>query len=301
MSTGTQKLPVVRDSYVRQIVRSYTRNWLASVALLILLLAALMAIFAAWVTPQNPFDLAILDLMDSRLEPGSVGSGGYVHVLGTDADGRDLYSAIVYGMRLSLFIGLSSGIIALVIGSLIGLLAGFSGGRVEAVLMRIVDLQLSFPPLMLALVLVAVLGQGEYQVIIALVAAQYAYFARTVHGVTLAERQKEYIEAASAVPLPTYKILFDHLLPNVTPPLIVVATVQIASSIVLEATLSFLGVGLPVTEPSLGGLIYNGFEYMQSGRYWMSVYPGITLVILMLVINLVGDQLRDVLNPRLNK
>lgn len=301
MKARTQTASMVRDSYLRQIWRGYRRNWLACVALGILLLAALMAIFAAWVTPQNPFDQAILDLMDSRLEPGSVGSGGYVHVLGTDADGRDLYSAIVYGMRLSLFIGLSSGLIALVIGSLIGLLAGFVGGRTEALLMRIVDLQLSFPPLMLALILVAVLGQGQFQVIAALVAAQYAYFARTVHGVTLAERQKEYIEAASAIPLPTRKIMFDHLLPNVTPTLIVVATVQIASSIVLEATLSFLGVGLPVTEPSLGGLIYNGFEYMQSGRYWMSVYPGITLVILMLAINLVGDQLRDVLNPRLNK
>jgi len=301
MNTAAHPTSAIRDSYLRQVWYGYRRNWLACVALAVLVAAALMSIFAVWVTPQDPFDQSILDLMDSRLRPGSVGSGGYVHVLGTDADGRDLYSAIVYGMRLSLFIGLTSGLIALVIGSMIGLLAGFSGGRTEAFLMRIVDLQLSFPPLMLALVLVAVLGQGEFQVIAALVTAQYAYFARTVHGVTLAERQKEYIEAASAVPLPTRMIMFGHLLPNVAPPLIVVATVQIASSIVLEATLSFLGVGLPVTEPSLGGLIYNGFEYMQSGRYWMSVYPGITLVILMLTINLVGDQLRDVLNPRLNK
>jgi len=301
MKAATQQSPLVRESYLRHIWNGYRKNWIACVALIVLLTAALMSIFAAWVTPQNPFDQAVLDLMDSRLSPGEIGSGGYVHVLGTDADGRDLYSAIVYGMRLSLFIGLTSGLIALAIGSLVGLLAGYFGGRVEAILMRVVDLQLSFPPLMLALILVAVLGQGQFQVIVALVAAQYAYFARTVHGVTLAERQKEYIEAAAAVPLPTRNIMFGHLLPNVTPPLIVVATVQIASSIVLEATLSFLGVGLPVTEPSLGGLIYNGFEYMQSGRYWMSVYPGITLVILMLAINLVGDQLRDVLNPRLSK
>ncbi|MFT0849603.1 ABC transporter permease [Achromobacter sp. F4_2707] len=301
MNVTTHRAPAARDSYLRQIWQSYRKNWVACVALAVLLTAVFMSVFAAWVTPQNPFDQSILDLMDSRLEPGEVGSGGYVHILGTDADGRDLYSAIVYGMRLSLFIGLTSGLLALVVGSLIGLLAGYFGGRTEATLMRVVDLQLSFPPLMLALILVAVLGQGQFQVIAALVAAQYAYFARTVHGVTLAERQKEYIEAAAAVPLPTRKIMFGHLLPNVTPPLIVVATVQIASSIVLEATLSFLGVGLPVTEPSLGGLIYNGFEYMQSGRYWMSIYPGITLVILMLAINLVGDQLRDVLNPRLNK
>jgi len=302
MSTQTMKPQAPeRDSYIRQVWRSYRRSWVACIALAMLVIAVLMAIFAPWVTPQNPFDQATLDLMDSRLPPGTVGSGGYVHVLGTDADGRDLYSAIVYGMRLSLSIGLISGVLALIVGALIGLLAGYFGGRIESVLMRIVDLQLSFPPLMLALILVAILGQGQFQVIVALVAAQYAYFARTVHGVTLAERQKEYIEAANAIPLPTRKIMFSHLLPNVTPPLIVVATVQIASSIVLEATLSFLGVGLPVTEPSLGGLIYNGFEYMQSGRYWMSVYPGITLVILMLAINLVGDHLRDVLNPRLSK
>lgn len=290
-----------KDSYVRESWHKFVQSRIAVAALVILVCAAFMVIFAEWITPQDPFDQSTLELADSRLTPGSVGSGGYVHVLGTDADGRDLYSAIVYGMRLSLIIGLSSGFLALLIGSTLGLLAGFTGGRTEAIIMRGVDLQLSFPPLMLALVLVAALGQGQGQVIIALVAAQYAYFARTVHGATLGERKKEYIEAASAVPLTTRVVMFGHLLPNVLPPLIVVATVQIASSIVMEATLSFLGVGLPVSEPSLGGLIYRGFQYMQSGRYWMSVYPGITLVILMLAINLVGDQLRDVLNPRLSK
>ncbi|MDX5627037.1 MULTISPECIES: ABC transporter permease [unclassified Brenneria] len=301
MSDVTQRTPLRRESYLREVWRNYRRSRIACLALLVLVIAVLMALFAPWITPQNPFDQSILELADARLSPGSIGSGGYVHVLGTDADGRDLYSAIVYGMRLSMTIGLISGLAAMIIGSLIGLMAGFVGGRAEALLMRIVDLQLSFPPLMLALVLVAMLGQGQFQVIAALVAAQYAYFARTVHGAALAERQKEYIEAAGALPLPARRIMFGHLLPNVLPPLIVVASVQIASSIVLEATLSFLGVGLPVTEPSLGGLIYRGFEYMLSGRYWMSVYPGVTLVILMLAINLVGDQLRDVLNPRLNK
>src|SRR6218665_193304 len=172
-------------------------------------------------------------------------------------------------------------------------------GVVEAAIMRVVDLQLSFPPLMLALVLVAALGQGKLQVIVALVAAQYAYFARPVHGAALAERQKEYIEAAAAIPLPPLRIALGHLLPNVFPPLIVVGTIHIASTLVLEGRLSFLGVGLPMTEPSLGSLILRGFEYMQSGRIWMSVYPGATLVVIMLAINLVGDQLREVLNPRL--
>nr|WP_321161503.1 ABC transporter permease [Verminephrobacter eiseniae] len=222
-------------------------------------------------------------------------------MLGTDADGRDLYSAIVYGVRLSLGIGLVAGVVALVAGTLLGLLAALRGGLVEAAIMRVVDLQLSFPPLMLALVLVAALGQGKFQVIVALVAAQYAYFARTVHGAALAERQKEYIEAAAAIPLPPLRIALGHLLPNVFPPLIVVGTIHIASTIVLEATLSFLGVGLPMTEPSLGSLILRGFEYMQSGRIWMSVYPGATLVVIMLAINLVGDQLREVLNPRLKQ
>jgi peptide/nickel transport system permease protein len=291
----------VRDNYWRDVWRDYRKSRVACVAFAVMAVCVFAAVLAPWLTPQDPFDLSALNLADSRLRPGSVGSGGYTHVLGTDADGRDLYSAIVYGLRISLSIGLASGMIAMLIGTVLGLLAGFFGGRLEGLIMRLVDLQLSFPPLMLALVLAAALGQGKGQVIVALVTAQYAYFARTVYGATLAENKKEYIEAAAATPLPVRRILFGQLLPNVLPPLIVVATVQMANSIVLEATLSFLGVGLPTTEPSLGGLIFKGFEYMLSGRYWMSVYPGIALVILMLAINLIGDQLRDVLNPRLAK
>lgn len=297
----TEKKNIAEDSFIRDSWRKYKKSKIAMLALGALLLCIIMAVLAPWVTPQDPFDLGTISLMDSRLPPGETGSGGYVHVLGTDSDGRDMYSAIIYGLRISMVIGLTSGMIALVIGTVLGLTAGFLGGRIEGLIMRIVDLQLSFPPLMLALVLAAALGQGKGQVIVALVTAQYAYFARTVHGSTLSENKKEYIEAAAATPLPMRKIMFSHLLPNVLPPLIVVATVQIASSIVLEATLSFLGVGLPTTEPSLGGLIYHGFDQMFSGRYWMSFYPGIALVILMLSINLVGDQLRDVLNPRLAK
>ncbi|ABM59602.1 ABC transporter permease [Verminephrobacter eiseniae] len=288
-------------NYIRMLWRDFARSKLAVLALAVLVAIMLGALAAPWITPQNPYDQALLNLADARLVPGSTGSGGYVHMLGTDADGRDLYSAIVYGVRLSLGIGLVAGVVALVAGTLLGLLAALRGGLVEAAIMRVVDLQLSFPPLMLALVLVAALGQGRFQVIVALVAAQYAYFARTVHGAALAERQKEYIEAAAAIPLPPLRIALGHLLPNVFPPLIVVGTIHIASTIVLEATLSFLGVGLPMTEPSLGSLILRGFEYMQSGRIWMSVYPGATLVVIMLAINLVGDQLREVLNPRLKQ
>jgi peptide/nickel transport system permease protein len=281
--------------------RDFSASRVAVAALVLLALIVAAALAAPWITPQNPFDQAALSLADARLPPGSEGSAGYVHVLGTDADGRDLYSAILYGLRISLGVGLTAGLLAFAVGTFIGLIAAFRGGWLEASIMRVVDLQLSFPPLMLALVLVAAMGQGRFQVIVALVAAQYAYFARTVHGAALGERRKEYVEAATGIPLPARTVLFGHLLPNALPPLIVVATVQIASSIVTEATLSFLGVGLPITEPSLGTLIFRGFEYMQSGRYWMSVYPGLALVFTMLAINLVGDQLRDALNPRLRR
>jgi peptide/nickel transport system permease protein len=276
-----------------------SRAAVAGLAVFALALAA--ALFAPWLTPQDPYDQAGLALMDARLPPGTVGTGGYPHWLGTDAAGRDVFSAILWGLRTSLFVGVAAGLCALSLGTTLGLAAAFFGGRVETVLMRIVDLQLSFPAILLALVLVASLGQGLAQVVTALVAAQYAYFARTVHGAALAERRKEYIEAASGIPLRPARIVFRHLLPNVLPPLIVVATVQVANAIAIEATLSFLGVGLPVTEPSLGTLIANGFQFMLSGRYWISVYPGIALLIVIVSINLVGDRLRDVLNPRLKR
>jgi peptide/nickel transport system permease protein len=269
--------------------------------LVVFVLAVLAALFAPLITPQNPYDQATLSLMDARLAPGTVGSGGYAHWLGTDAAGRDVFSAILFGLRTSLFVGVAAGAAALLVGTALGLVAAFFGGRIEMLLMRIVDLQLSFPAILLALVLVASLGQGLAQVVVALVAAQYAYFARTVHGAALSERRKEYIEAASGIPLGPARVLLRHLLPNVLPPLIVVATVQVANAIAIEATLSFLGVGLPVTEPSLGTLIANGFQFMLSGRYWISVYPGIALLIVIVAINLVGDRLRDVLNPRLKR
>jgi len=270
-------------------------------ALVVVLILAALAVFAPLIAPQNPYDLSSLSLMDARRPPGFVGSGGYTHILGTDPQGRDLLSAIMYGLRVSIQIGLAAGGVALAIGTVLGILAAYLGGRLESLIMRVVDLQLSFPAILLALVLVALLGQGKAQLIGALVAAQYAYFARTAYGAATAERRKDYIEASLATPLSGRRVVLRHLLPNCLPPLIVVATVQIANSISLEATLSFLGLGLPVTEPSLGMLISNGFPYMMSGRYWISVYPGVALIILIVAINLVGDQIRDQVNPRLRK
>ena len=279
----------------------FRENRVAVLALGVAVLMGLLAISAPLITPQDPYDIGKLVLADARRPPGSVGSQGYVHVLGTDAQGRDLLSAILYGLRISIQMGLVAGATALLIGSTLGTTAAYVGGRTEALIMRFVDLQLSFPAILLALVLAALLGQGKSQLVAALVAAQYAYFGRTAHGAASAERAKDYVEAALSTPLPARTVVFRHILPNCLPPLIVVATVQIANAIALEATLSFLGLGLPVTEPSLGTLIANGFQYLLSGRYWISIYPGIALITLIVAINLVGDQVRDQINPRLRR
>lgn len=289
------------DSPLRRFAAEFCENRIALAALVVVVVIVGIAIMAPFITAQNPYDLATLVLTDARRPPGFVGSNGFTHWLGTDAQGRDLYSAIVYGLRISMQMGLVAGTVALAIGATLGTFAAYVGGRREAFIMRLVDLQLSFPAILLALVLAALLGQGKWQLIIALIAAQYAYFARTAHGAAAAERAKDYIAAALSTPLPAVQVIFRHLLPNCLPPLIVVATVQVANSIALEATLSFLGLGLPVTEPSLGMLISNGFQYMLSGRYWISIYPGIALIILIVAINLVGDQIRDQLNPRLRR
>lgn len=286
---------------MRAFWKEYRENWIAVFALFVVVLVVMAALLAPWITPQDPYDLASLDLMDARRPPGFVGSNGYVHWLGTDAQGRDLLSAIIHGLRISLQMGIAAGLFAMTIGATLGILSAHVGGWVEAVIMRVVDLQLSFPAILLALVLVAVLGQGKSQLVIALVAAQYAYFARTAYGAATAERQKDYVEAARATPLPGWRVVVRHILPNCMPPLIVVGTVQVANAISLEATLSFLGLGLPPTEPSLGMLISNGFQYMMSGRTWISVYPGIALIVLIVAINIVGDQIRDQFNPRLRR
>ena len=274
---------------------------IATVALGVFLIIVVLAILAPWITPQNPYDLAQVSVLDGRLPPGSEAFDGYTMWLGSDGAGRDLYSAILYGLRISLSVGLASGVIALLIGMIVGLVAAYAGGRTEAFIMRIVDLQLSFPASLVALMLVAALGKGVDKIIIALITVQWAYYARTVRATALVERGKEYVEAAQCLGISRTRIVFRHILPNCMAPLIVVGTVQTASAISLEATLSFLGVGLPQTEPSLGVLIANGFEYMLSGRYWISVFPGLALLLTVVSINLVGDHLRDVLNPRLKK
>jgi peptide/nickel transport system permease protein len=289
------------DHPFAQIWAEFRENRVAVAALAVVVAIALVALLAPLIAPQNPYDLAKLVLMDARRPPGYVGSNGYVHILGTDAQGRDLFSAIIYGLRISIQIGVLAGMVALTFGALLGTSAAYFGGRTEAFIMRIVDLQLSFPAILLALMLSALLGKGMTQLVAALVTAQYAYFARTAHGAASVERSKDYVEAALSTPLPASIVVFRHILPNCLPPLIVVATVQIANSISLEATLSFLGLGLPPTEPSLGMLIANGFQYMMSGRYWISIYPGIALIVLIVAINLVGDQVRDQLNPRLKR
>ncbi len=279
----------------------FKRHPVPVIAALVVLIIILLAVFAPLIAPQDPYDLSSLVLRDGRRAPGYIGQGGYTHILGTDGQGRDLFSAILYGLRISLEMGLLAGAIAFAIGALVGSTAAYVGGRFEAFIMRVIDLQLSFPAILLAFVVAALLGQGKSQLIIALVFSQYAYFVRTAHGAASAERHKDYVEAALSVPMSGWFIVTRHILPNAMPPLIVVATVQVASAISLEATLSFLGVGLPPTEPSLGMLISNGFQYLLSGRYWISIYPGIALIILIMAINLVGDQIRDQLNPRLNK
>ncbi len=285
----------------RRLAREFFSSPVAMGAFALLLLIAFLALLAPVLSPQNPYDLAKVTVMDARLEPGERGSAGFLMWLGADGAGRDMWSAILYGLRISLGVGVASGVVALIIGTAVGLAAAYWGGKVDAVIMRLVDLQLSFPAILVALILVAILGRGADKVMIALILVQWAYYARTVRGSALVERRKEYIEAAQCLALPPSRILFRHLLPNVLAPLIVVGTLQTAHAISLEATLSFLGVGLPLTEPSLGLLIANGFEYMLSGKYWISFYPGVALLVTIMSINLVGDRLRDVLNPRLER
>ena len=278
----------------------YCESRIAIAGLVVLVLLCLLAVFAPWIAPQDPYDLSRLDIMDSRLEPGEQSvDGALTFVLGSDGQGRDMLSAIIYGLRISIGVGVTSTLIALAIGMSVGLLAGYVCGRTEAVIMRIADIQLSFPAILLALILLAFLRPGISNIVIALVAVQWAYYARTTRGAALVERRKEYIEAARGLGLSPLRIIFRHLLPNCLPPLIVVAALQVASAISLEATLSFLGLGVPVTEPSLGLLISNGFRYLLSGQYWISFFPGVALLITIVAINLVADRLRDVLNPRL--
>jgi peptide/nickel transport system permease protein len=286
----------------RRFAAEFAESRLALLGLAMLVAIVVLAVAAPVISPQNPYDLAQLDVLDSRLAPGETSSTtGKPYWLGTDDQGRDMLSGIFYGIRISLFVGISSTVIALAIGLVLGLAAAYFGGWVDAIIMRIADLQLSFPAILIALILLAVLGQGVDKIIAALVTVQWAYYARTVRSSAIVERQKEYVEAAQVLALSRPRIVFRHLLPNCLPPLIVVATVQVAHAIQLEAALSFLGLGLPITEPSIGLLISNGFQYMLSGKYWISFYPGLALLLTIVAINLVADQLRDIMNPRLKR
>lgn len=295
----TAAVALAHESLWRVFMAQFLASRLAIVGLVLLLLFLVLAIFAPWIAPQNPFDIATLDIMDSKLPPGSVNAdGSMTYWLGTDGQARDVFSAILYGLRISLFVGVTSVSAAFLIGTAAGLIAAYFGRRIDAVLMRIVDIQLSFPAILVALILLAVLGKGVDKVIYALIAVQWAYFARAARAAAIVERNKEYVEAARCMSLSWHRILWRHVFPNCIPPLMVIATIDLAHAIALEATLSFLGVGVPVTEPSLGMLISNGFEFLLSGNYWISFFPGVALALVVVAINLVGDHLRDILNPR---
>jgi peptide/nickel transport system permease protein len=285
----------------RDLAAGFFADRLAAFGFGLFVAIAILALFAPWLAPQDPYDLANLNLSDGRLPPGSTGSEGVFYFLGTDDQGRDLIAAIMYGFRVSLGIGAASSLAALAIGTTVGLAAAYVGGWLGDAIMRIVDFQLSIPAVLLALMMVALVGSGIDKIFFALVVAQWAYYARTVRGIAIVEMQADYVAAARGLCLGPTRILFSHLLPNCLPPLLVVVTIQIAAAIALEATLSFLGLGLPISEPSLGLLLANGFQYMLSGRYWMSLFPGIALLLMIVAINLIGDRLRDLLNPRLQK
>ena len=280
--------------------RDFSSNKVALFSLFIFLFILFVAIFAPLVSPTDPYDLTTVDIMDSRLPPGASNFEGQVFWLGSDGAGRDMLSSIFYGLRVSLGVGALSGAIALTIGSFFGISAAFFRGKYETFVMRVVDIQLSFPSILVALIIIAAFGKGIEKTMIALILVQWAYYARTARASALVEMNKEYIDAARCMAFSNTRIMFKHILPNCLAPLIVVGTLQTAHAISLEATLSFLGLGLPVTQPSLGLLIGNGFEYMYSGDFWISIFPGVALLITVGSINLVGDHLRDMFNPRLN-
>ncbi|MBM9594718.1 ABC transporter permease [Roseitranquillus sediminis] len=282
----------------RQFVRQFLNSRLAVAGLVVFVLMVLAAILAPLVAPQDPYDLNTLNIMNSFLPPRSEDfMGEYVFWLGSDGQGRDMLSGMLYGLRTSLTVGVGSAIIACMFGASMGLMAGFFGGRFDALVMRLVDLHLSFPTILIAMMILAFLGPGLVNVVVAIIVVEWAYYARTVRATALVENQREYMEAADSLVLGRARKVFRHLLPNCLPPLIVIATIQVARAISLEATLSFLGLGVPITEPSLGLLISNGYEQVIAGRYWISVYPGVALLILIVSINLVGDHLREILNP----
>ena len=291
------------------VLYSFRRTPIAMISAAILLLLVLGAVFCRWVAPFDPYDLASLNLMDSFQPPVFAAEGSALHPLGTDDQGRDLLSAILYGARLSFVVGLSSVLFAVVVGVSVGLLAGYAGGTVDAALMRLADVQLSFPAILIALLIDGVVSVSLpiavresvqlYVLIFAIGISFWPQFARTVRGSTLVERGKEYVLAARVIGLSPLRIMLTHILPNVLGPVVVIATLTIGLAIITEATLSYLGVGLPPTQPSVGTLIRVGNDFLYSGEWWIAVFPGVTLLLIVLSINLFGDWLRDAMNPRL--
>lgn len=292
---------VIKSSKFRaglQFTRQFSRSPLAVIGLVLITLIVLMAVFAPYLSPQNPYDLMQLDIMDGRMAPGTESATGFTFLFGSDDQGRDMLSAILYGLRISLIVGLGSAALAFIIGTAFGLTAAYVGGRIENAMMRLVDLQLSFPTILSALLILALLGKSVGNVVFAIVLVEWATYARTARGAALTELRREYVEAARSLRLPHRNILFRQLLPNCLSPLVVLLTMQVARAITLEATLSFLGLGVPVTEPSLGLLIASGYEFMLSGTYWIALFPGIALLVTIFAINLVGDRLRQLLDPK---
>lgn len=295
------------DSDVAYSWRSSPIAMAASVTLLLLLAGSLGA---AWVAPHNPFDLATINLIDALTPPVWMDMGNPAYLLGTDSQGRDLYSSLLYGMRVSLLIGLASVGLAMVIGVTLGLVSGYVGGRLDAVIMRVADVQLSFPAILIALLIDGVVRTAipsemheniAFPVLVGAIAlAGWPQYARTVRGSTLVEKNREYVQAARVTGVSSTAIIFQHVLPNVLGPVLVLATVHLATAIITEATLSFLGVGVPPTSPSLGTLIRVGNDFLFSGEWWITIFPGVALVLLVLSVNLLGDWLRDALNPGLN-
>ena len=287
---------------------SFRTSPVAVLAALVALLCAFCAFFAPWVAPYDPFDLAALDLSDARLPPAWADDGVSKYLLGTDDQGRDILSALMYGARISLLVGLASVLLSVVIGVSLGLLSGFVGGRVDALIMRTCDVMLSFPSILVALLIDGV-GRALFPnahdtlafavLILAISMSGWVQYARTVRGSTLVERNKEYVQAARVVGVAPWRIMFRHVMPNVMGPVLVLATIQVATAILTEATLSFLGVGVPPTSPSLGTLIRIGNDFLFSGEWWITIFPGLMLVLIALSVNLLGDWLRDALNPRL--
>lgn len=288
---------------------SFLRSKVTVVAACGTLILFLLAFLSPWIAPHDPFDLASISILDARVPPVWMEYSDPRFLLGTDDQGRDLLSAIFFGMRISLIVGFCSVIAAAVIGITLGLIAGYLGGRVDAIIMRIADVQLTFPAILIALLIDGVasglFGSFDqeifafYILIVALALSFWVQYARTVRGSTMVEKNKEYVQAARVIGIPSVTIMARHILPNVMGPVMVIATINLALAIVTEATLSFLGVGMPPTQPSLGTLIAIGNDFLYSGEWWIAIFPGVALALLVLNVNLLGDWLRDALNPKL--